>query len=51
MLHWMGRASLELIGQGILGYSFDPMVKDASDALGNALKTLSLVSFIYCFPL
>ncbi|KAI0955823.1 hypothetical protein AcV7_006386 [Taiwanofungus camphoratus] len=41
MLHWMGRASLELIGQGILGYSFDPMVKDASDALGNALKTLS----------
>lgn len=26
VLDWMGRTSLELVGQGGLGYSFDPLV-------------------------
>ncbi|GBE84055.1 Docosahexaenoic acid omega-hydroxylase CYP4F3 [Sparassis crispa] len=40
MLGWMGRTALELIGQGGLGYSFDPLVRDKADAFGDALKML-----------
>lgn len=40
ILTWMGRAALELIGQGGLGYSFDPLVADMEDTYGHALKTL-----------
>lgn len=40
ILKWMGRAALELIGQGGLGYSFDPLVEDASDPVAEAIKTL-----------
>ncbi|OSX59529.1 hypothetical protein POSPLADRAFT_1048841 [Postia placenta MAD-698-R-SB12] len=40
ILFWMGRAALELVGQGGLGYSFDPLVRDAEDDYGEALKTL-----------
>ncbi|CCM02686.1 uncharacterized protein FIBRA_04792 [Fibroporia radiculosa] len=40
MLSWMGRTALEVIGQGGLGYSFDPLVKDAGDEYGHALKHL-----------
>ncbi|KAL6306627.1 cytochrome P450 [Sparassis latifolia] len=39
MLGWMGRTALELIGQGGFGYSFDPLVDDASDEFGEALKS------------
>ncbi|PCH40495.1 cytochrome P450 [Wolfiporia cocos MD-104 SS10] len=44
VLNWMGRAALELIGQGGLGYSFDPLVGDAdtTDGYGAALKALLL---------
>lgn len=28
LLHWMSRAALELIGQGGLGYSFDPLTEE-----------------------
>ncbi|KAJ3551150.1 hypothetical protein NM688_g4887 [Phlebia brevispora] len=38
MLQWMGRAALELIGQGGLGYSFDALVADTHDSFGEALK-------------
>ncbi|KAJ3553545.1 hypothetical protein NM688_g3553 [Phlebia brevispora] len=38
MLHWMGRTALELIGQGGLGYSFDPLVADTHNSFGEALK-------------
>ena len=38
VLNWMGRAALELIGQGGLGYSFDPLVEDVSDEYGDAMK-------------
>ncbi|KAH9832025.1 cytochrome P450 [Rhodofomes roseus] len=40
MLGWLARIALELIGQGTLGYSFDPLVTDRPDAYGEALKTL-----------
>lgn len=40
LLDWMGRTALELIGQGGLGYSFDPLVTNQSNAYGEALKAL-----------
>lgn len=40
MLDWMSRLSLELIGQGGLGYSFDPLVEDAKNEYGDALKVI-----------
>lgn len=39
---WMGRTAIELIGQAGLGHSFDPLVEERSDTLGEALK-----SFVY----
>lgn len=43
MLSWCSRTALELMGQGTLGYSFDPLVTDKPDAYGEALKTLGYV--------
>ncbi|KAL1948949.1 hypothetical protein VTO73DRAFT_10755 [Trametes versicolor] len=40
MVGWMGRTALELMGQGGLGYSFDPLVSDAADEYGSAIKDL-----------
>lgn len=39
----MGRTALELMGQGGLGYSFDPLIADAGDEYGKALKDLMCV--------
>ena len=39
ILEWMGRAALELIGQGGLGYSFDPLTERASNSFGDTLKS------------
>ncbi|KAH9841449.1 cytochrome P450 [Rhodofomes roseus] len=41
MLGWMSRTALELIGQGGLGYSLDPLVQDTTNAYGKALKSLA----------
>ena len=38
ILGWMGRTALELIGQGGLGYSFDPLTEDVPNEFGDALK-------------
>ncbi|KAI0628771.1 cytochrome P450 [Trametes polyzona] len=38
MLNWMGRTALELIGQGGLGHSFDPLVKDVADEYAESVK-------------
>lgn len=38
MLKWMGRTALELIGQGGLGYSFDPLTEDIVNPAGEAIK-------------
>lgn len=43
ILGWMGRGALELIGQGGLGYSFDPLVSEMKDSYGHALKTITSV--------
>ncbi|KAH9949926.1 cytochrome P450 monooxygenase [Amylocystis lapponica] len=51
VLNWMGRAALELVGQGGLGYSFDKLVEDQPNALGDALKSLMPVLFALDIPL
>ena len=40
ILHWMGRTALELIGQGGLGYSFDPLVANVPNPFAEAVKNL-----------
>ena len=51
MLAWLGRVALELIGQGALGYSFDPLVADRSDTYADALKSLVCVPLPSgCYP-
>ncbi|KAL6306620.1 cytochrome P450 [Sparassis latifolia] len=47
MLAWMGRTALELIGQGGLGYSFDPLVEDATDEYADALKAFLTTSYSF----
>lgn len=45
VLKWTGRTALELIGQGGLGYSFDPLEAEteAINEYGNAVKLLLCV--------
>lgn len=38
ILSWMGRTALELVGQGGLGYSFDPLVANTQNSFGEAIK-------------
>ncbi|GJE97230.1 cytochrome P450 [Phanerochaete sordida] len=38
VLGWMGRAALELIGQGGFGHSFDPLVQDVPNDFASAIK-------------
>lgn len=45
ILRWMGRVALEIVGQGGLGYSFDPLVSPSSDVFGQALKAITLRIF------
>ena len=40
MLSWMGRTTLEILGQAGLGYSFDPLTEDCPDDFANAVKDL-----------
>ncbi|THH32676.1 hypothetical protein EUX98_g1523 [Antrodiella citrinella] len=40
MLSWMTRAALELVGQGGLGYSFDPLDRDWKNPFAEDLKAL-----------
>ncbi|KAI0692676.1 cytochrome P450 [Cerioporus squamosus] len=40
MLNWSTRIALELIGQGGLGYSFDPLTTDSASPYGDAMKNL-----------
>ena len=45
----MGRAALELLGQGALGYSFDPLVDDTTNDFAEAVKSfLCVVSCVTC---
>ncbi|KAI0347504.1 cytochrome P450 [Trametopsis cervina] len=45
VLNWMGRTALELIGQGGLGYSFDPLTEDSRNVFGDAIKTFIPLTF------
>lgn len=45
MLGWMGRTALELIGQGGLGHSFDPLTRDVADDFADSVK-----AYLYVFP-
>ncbi|KAI0806607.1 cytochrome P450 [Fomes fomentarius] len=38
MMHWIGRIALELIGQGGMGHSFDPLVDGSQDTLTEVVK-------------
>ena len=38
ILSWMGRTALELIGQGGLGHSFDPLTEDRADEFADSVK-------------
>ena len=38
MLSWMGRTTLEVLGQAGLGHSFDPLIEDRPDEFANAVK-------------
>ncbi|KAJ3478352.1 hypothetical protein NLI96_g9812 [Meripilus lineatus] len=40
LLDWMTRTALELVGQGGLGYSFDPLVRDVPNTFRGAIKSL-----------
>ncbi|KAL1952219.1 hypothetical protein VTO73DRAFT_1368 [Trametes versicolor] len=39
MLSWMGRTTLEVLGQAGLGYSFDPLTEDVADEFASAVKS------------
>ncbi|KAI1791311.1 cytochrome P450 [Ganoderma leucocontextum] len=39
ILAWMGRTALELVGQGMMGYSFDPLVEEVHNDFAVALKS------------
>ena len=35
---WMGRTTLEMLGQAGLGYSFDNFLEDSTDDYGESIK-------------
>ena len=41
--NWMARTALELVGQGGLGYSFDPLTSNTRNAYGDAIKAFMSV--------
>ena len=48
---WMARATLEMLGQAGLGWSFDPLIADAPDNhLGAAVKLIVCVHTISRTP-
>ena len=44
ILAWMGRTALELVGQGMMGYSFDPLVDEVHDDFAEAIKAFVFAS-------
>ena len=42
----MGRTALELIGQGGLGHSFDPLTEDKADDFADAVKAYLYVDLV-----
>ncbi|KAI0761522.1 cytochrome P450 [Trametes elegans] len=50
VLRWMGRAALELVGQGLLGCSFDPLVEDIEDSFGESVKASCEIPEYWIWP-
>lgn len=46
-MNWAGRAALELVGQGALGYSFDPLTEDVSDDFAESVKSFLYVCLVF----
>ena len=44
VLEWMGRTALELVGQGMMGYSFDPLVEEVHNDFAEAVKSFVCAS-------
>ena len=44
ILGWMGRTALELVGQGGLGHSFDPLIAESRDEYTEAVKAMVYVA-------
>lgn len=47
ILFWIGRTALELIGQGGLGYSLDPLTEDSSNEYAEAVKSFQSVFYSF----
>ena len=45
MLSWMGRTTLEVLGQAGLGHSFDPLTEDRASRYMEALNELPYVLY------
>lgn len=45
ILDWMTRTALEIVGQGGLGYSFDPLIEDVPNACAEAMRALEPTLF------
>ena len=43
VLEWMGRTALELVGQGMMGYSFDPLTEEVHNDFAEAVKSFVCV--------
>ncbi|KAH9923755.1 cytochrome P450 [Epithele typhae] len=43
VLEWMGRTALELVGQGALGHSFDPLTAESQDEFTSCVKLFTAV--------
>ncbi|KAM5542773.1 hypothetical protein V8D89_003734 [Ganoderma adspersum] len=39
VLAWMGRTALELVGKGMMGYSFDPLTEEVRNDFAEAVKS------------
>ncbi|KAJ3479304.1 hypothetical protein NLI96_g9146 [Meripilus lineatus] len=55
VLNWVSRTALELVGQGGMGYSFDPLVEDAKNVFGDSIKGIlpamfALASYLFMTP-
>lgn len=47
LLFWFGRTALELVGQGGLGHSLDPLTDDTENEYALAIKSFQLVDLFF----
>ena len=44
IMQWLSRTSLEMVGKGGLGYSFDALLEEKPNAFGDAIKSFMYVA-------